>query len=138
MAALVNGTNYSWVNVQMVLFGVPVKGITKINYKKKQEKTNNYGSGEDPISRGIGRKEYEASIEVYRDEWQKIIDASPSKDPLDIPPFDIPVVFGGTRVTAKTDVLLACEFMEDAFEVNEGDTSIKLTIPLIIAGVKHV
>jgi hypothetical protein len=138
MAVLVNGTSYSWVNVTMVLFGVPVKGITKISYKKKTEKTNNYGAGPEPVSRGIGRTEYEASIELYREEWQRIIDVAPSKNPLDITPFDIPVVFGGSRVTAQTDVLKGCEFLEDAFETNEGDTSIKITIPMIIAGVDHI
>lgn len=138
MAVLVNGVNYSWTNINLVLFGVPVKGITKVMYKKKKEKTNNYGQGEEPVSRGGGRVEYEASIELYRDEWQRIINVSPSKNPLDIPPFDIPVVFGGSRVTAQTDVLLSCEFLEDAFESTEGDTSIKITLPLIIAGIKHI
>lgn len=138
MAVLVNGVNYAWVNVTLVLFGVPVKGIMKISYKKKTEKTNNYGAGSEPISRASGRTEYEASIELYRDEWQRIILVAPSRNPLEIPPFDIQVVFGGSRVTAHTDILQACEFMEDAFEVSEGDTSIKVTLPLIIAGVKHV
>lgn len=138
MAVLVNGINYAWTNVNLVLFGVPVKGITKISYKKKAEKTNNYGAGSEPVSRGIGRNEYEASIEIYRDEWQRIIDVAPSKSPLDIPAFDIPIVFGGSRVTANTDVLLACEFLEDAFDVSEGDTSIKITLPLVIAGIQHV
>ncbi len=137
-AVLINGVNYSWRNVTMVLFGVPVKGIAKISYKKKQEKTNNYGAGDDPTSRGYGRKEYEASIELYRDEWQKIIDVAPTKDPLEIPPFDIVVCFGGSRVTAKTDILQSCEFLEDAFDANEGDTKLMVTLPLIIAGVKHI
>lgn len=137
-AVLVNGTSYSWTHVTFVLFGIPVKGITKIAYKKKQDKVNNYGLGSEPVSRGLGRVEYDASIEIYREEWQKIIDVSPFKNPLEIPPFDIPVVFGGSRVTAQTDVLQGCEFMEDAFETNEGDTSIKITLPLIIAGVKHI
>ncbi len=135
---LVNGVNYAWVNLNLVLFGIPIKGITKISWKKKAEKTNNYGAGPDPVSRASGRNEYEASIEVYRDEWQRIIDIAPEKDPLQIPPFDIPVVFGGSRVTANTVILQACEFLEDAFEANEGDTSLKITIPLIIAGIKNV
>ncbi|MES2382604.1 MAG: hypothetical protein V4538_16265 [Bacteroidota bacterium] len=136
--ALVNGINYAWVNITLVLFGVPVKGITKISYKKKKEKTNNYGAGGEPVSRGIGRSEYEASIELYRDEWQRIINVSPTKDPLDIPAFDIPIVFGGSRVTAQTDILQSCEFLEDAFDVSEGDTSIKITVPIIIAGIQHL
>lgn len=137
-APLVNGVNYAWVNISFVLFGIPVKGIKKISYKKKTEKTNNYGAGSEPVSRASGRSEYEASIQLYRDEWQKIIDVAPDQDPLTIPPFDVPVVFGGSRVTAKTDVLQAVEFLEDAFDCGEGDTSIMIDIPLIIAGIKHI
>jgi hypothetical protein len=138
MPALVNGVSYSWVHINFILYGVPVKGITKITWKKKSDKVNNYGAGPDPVSRGYGRNEYEASIELYREEWQRIIDISPDKDPLSIPPQDVPVVFGGSRVTAKTVVLQAVELLEDAFEANEGDTSLKISVPLIIAGVKNV
>ena len=109
MPALVNGVSYSWVHITFILYGVPVKGITKITWKKKSDKVNNYGAGPDPVSRGYGRNEYEASIELYREEWQRIIDISPDKDPLSIPPQDVPVVFGGSRVTAKTVVLQAVQ-----------------------------
>ena len=39
---LINGVNYSWANVKLVLFGVPVVGITNIEYKRTQKKENNY------------------------------------------------------------------------------------------------
>ena len=64
MPALVNGVSYSWVHITFILYGVPVKGITKITWKKKSDKVNNYGAGPDPVSRGYGRNEYEASIEL--------------------------------------------------------------------------
>ena len=53
---LINGINYSWANVKVILFGVPVVGITKIEYKTKQKKENQYGAGYEPISRGYGNK----------------------------------------------------------------------------------
>jgi hypothetical protein len=135
--ALINGTNYSWSNVSLVLFGVPVVGITKIEYKKKQKKDDNYGIGTEPVSRGYGNSEYEAKITIYKDEWNGIIAAAPSRDPLAIPPFDIQVSFGGSRVSASLDVLQACEFLEDAFTVGQGDTKIMIELPLRIAGINH-
>ena len=95
---LINGVNYSWANVKLVLFGVPVVGITQIEYKRKQKKENNYGFGLEPVSRGYGNKEYEGKITLYRDEWNAIIAAAPNRDPLDIPWFDIQVSFAGSRV----------------------------------------
>ena len=52
---LINGVNYSWANISVILFGQPVIGIVSIMYKAKQEKKNNYGSGTEPVSRGYGR-----------------------------------------------------------------------------------
>lgn len=134
---LINGTNYSWANVTLVLFGVPVVGITKINYKNKQEKKNNFGSGVHAVSRGYGNVEPDGDIEIYLDEWKAIIAKSPNKDPLQIAPFDIPISFGGSRVSAQTDVLRSVEFLEDPMEANQGDTKLMVKIPLVIGLVEH-
>lgn len=134
---LINGISYSWANISLVLFGVPVVGITKIEYKRKQKKENNYGYGQQPISRGYGNYEYEGSIEIYTEEWKRIIKVSPDRDPLSIGFFDIQVVFGGSKVTAEKDVLRSCEFTEDAFSANQGDTKLMVSIPLIIAAIER-
>ena len=134
---LINGVSYSWANVKLVLFGVPVVGITKITYKAKQKKEDNYGMGTEPVSRGYGNKEYEGSITLYREEWAKVIAASPSRDPHLIPQFDISVTFSGAGVAPQLDVLQACEFLEDPFTVGQGDTKIMIDLPLIIAGISH-
>lgn len=135
---LINGTNYGWSSVKFNLFGVPVVGITAIKYKKKQVKENNYGAGQEPVSRGYGNNEYEASITLYLDEWRRIIAASPVKDPLAIQPFQIQVLMGDSSLNFRQDNLEACEFLEDPFDTKQGDSKILIEIPLIIAGIKHV
>lgn len=135
--ALISGVAYSGVNISVVLFGTPIIGITSIKYSKKQKKENNWGFGADPISRGYGLREYEGSIEIYMDVWKSIIDSSPNRDPLSIPPFDIQVLFGGTGVLTTKDVLKACEFTEDSFEGKSGDTKLMVTIPLIIGRIER-
>ncbi len=134
---LINGINYSWSNIKLVLFGVPVIGITAIEYKKKQKKENNYGMGTEPISRGYGNAEYEGKITLYREEWNAIIAAATNKDPLAIDFFDIQVTFAGTRVNPSLDVLRACEFLEDPFTVAQGDTKIMIELPLVIGSIEH-
>lgn len=135
--ALINGVNYSWGNLNVILFGNIVIGITKISYKAKQDKKNNYGFNNKPVSRGYGRYEYEGSMELYTDEWKKIIAASPNRDPLQLLPSDIQIVFAGSRVLPNKDSLLAVEFLENPFEGNEGDTSLMVTIPLLIADIER-
>lgn len=132
---IVNGVNYSWSNVSVILFGTPVIGILAINYKRKQKKDNNYGAGPQPVSRGYGNYEYEGDIELYVDTWKAIIASSPNRDPLQIGPFDIPVTFTGTGVTTTKDVLRAVEFLEDPLESKSGDTKLTVKIPLIIGGI---
>lgn len=132
---LVNGTAYSWSNISVNPFGVPLLGILAINYKRKQAKTNNYGAGKEPVSRGYGMVEYEGDIEVYLDDWKAFIAGAPGRDPLAIPPFDIPVTFNGQGVITTKDVLRAVEFMEDPLEAKSGDTKLTVKIPLIIGGI---
>lgn len=135
MAAIIKGVNYSWGNLNVVLFGNIVIGITKISYKRKQEKTNNYGHGNKPVYRGYGRYEYEGSMELYTDEWKQIIAASPNNDPMQILPSDIQIVFAGSRVLPNKDILQAVEFLEDGLDASEGDTKLLITIPIIIGEI---
>jgi hypothetical protein len=134
---LINGINYSWSNIQFVLFGVVVIGIVKIDYKSKQTKTNNYGLGKKPISRGHGNVEYEGSIDIYMDELRAIIDAAPSKDPLEVPMFDVVVLATGLSVLPLNDTLKDVEFMEDVFSFSQGNSKSTVTIPLVIGDIVH-
>lgn len=140
-AVLINGNSYTWGNITCIIFGVPLIGITKIEYSKKQNRENLYGFGLEPVARGSGRIEYEASIEIYREELFRIINAAPNNDILQIPPFTITIQYGlsgqGDVVIPKQDTLYNCQFNDDVLSVSEGDTKINCTIPLCIAGISH-
>lgn len=135
--AIINGVNYSWGNLNIILLGNLVIGATKLSYKAAQEKANGYGWGYEPVYRGYGRVSYDGSIEMYTDEWKKIIAASPGNDPLKILPSDIQIVFAGSRVLPTKDVLQAVEFLENPLDASEGDTRLLITIPLIIGGLQR-
>lgn len=136
-APLINGISYSWGQIKFAPFGVPMVGITAISYNRKQKKDNNYGAGTLPVSRGYGNEEYEASISVYTEEWKAIIAASVNRNPLQIPWFDIPVIYGNDPSNLATDILQAVEFLEDPFDSKQNDTSIIVRIPLIVGGIKR-
>lgn len=135
---LINGVNYSAVNVNNIAFGVPVTGITKISWRKKQVKDNNYGLGQDPISRGYGQNTYEGTMTVYKDWWQSVVNASPNKDPLSIGAFDWTITYGNPPQTPLViEKLRAFEFLEDGIDVNAGDTKLLIDIPFIFAGIER-
>jgi len=137
MTPLINGVSYSWSSISLVLFGVPVAGIKSIEFKRKQAKTNNYGAGQKPVSRGYGKIEFEGSIEIFLDEWKKVIAAAPNRDPLSIGWFDIPVLYGNSVADATMDTLKGVEFLEDPFNAKQGDTELTVKLPLIIADISR-
>lgn len=137
IVTLPNGINYSWENATVIIFGIPIIGITKIVLKSKQNKENNYGVGSEPTSRGYGNKEYECSLSLYFDELARIIAAAPNRDLRDIPAFDFVMVLGGSRVTPFKVKVKMAEFLEGTFESNQGDTKVIIDVPLIIAGIEY-
>ena len=52
---LVNGMLYSWADIVATIGGVPVTGITGIEYGDEQEVVNKYGAGRHPVGRAKGR-----------------------------------------------------------------------------------
>ncbi|MGJ1499887.1 hypothetical protein ACR79R_21415 [Sphingobacterium spiritivorum] len=132
---LINGNSYVWNHIDFPVFGTVIQGITAISYKKKQEKTNNYGRGKKPVSRGRGKEEYEASItvEMKESEWMRI---AAGGSLLDIKPFNIPVTFSGDGVNLTTHTLIACEFLEAGIETEQGSTNILVTLPLLPGDIK--
>lgn len=134
---LINGVAHSWNNVNLILFGTPVIGITSIEWARKQTIDDNYGAGQYPVSRGYGQMEFSGAIELYYDTWLDIINNAPNKDPYLMPFFDIPVTFAGGGITPSVIVLKAVNFMEDGFTTASGDTKISVKIPLRIAMIEN-
>jgi hypothetical protein len=134
---LINGVNYAWSNITWMWYSLPLIGIKSISYEAMQKTELNYGAGVMPISEAVGNYEFKGEIEVYADEWNKIIQAAPNKDPLQIPRTDMQVVFGGSRVNSKVDILQSVKFTNDPIMVKQGDTLISVKLTLSIAGIQH-
>lgn len=132
---LINGQAYSFSLITVNILGTPVVGITAISYKTSQEKVNNYGAGNRPVSRGYGKKECEGSITIDMEELEALIAAAPNRDILDIPPFDIIVTYTPQSGAVVVHTLKNCEFLEDPIEAGDGDTRISVEVPLIISHI---
>ena len=112
-------------------------GVTEISWSEKQDKTNNYGIGNKPVSRGYGRITYEGSITLLAEEWKNILAAAPGGSVTKIPSFDLPILFiSPTTGLYMKHTLKAVDFMESNFSAKEGDTMIPITIPFIMADVE--
>lgn len=131
---LVNGNDYDWSQVTATINGTILNGVKAINYELAREKTNNYGSGSKPVSRGRGRKEFTASLTLDMTEMERIQDGAPNRDITDIAPFDVTVTFDNTGKVI-THILRNCEFMNNPRALEEGSTGFEIEVDLLPAEI---
>ena len=133
---LVNGKSYDYTQVEINILGVPVAGVTSITYTEEQEKTNNFGTGKRPVSRGRGPVDCSGTIEISMNDVENIRDAITDGSMLDIPSFDIPVTFGNSQKVV-THVVKNVEFTTDGVDTSQGDTDIKFSFDFVASNVKY-
>lgn len=135
MIPLINGETYTYSQIVFAPFGIPMAGITDIEYSTEQEKQDNWGAGVYAVNRGHGRKKSEASITIYMEELEALRRAAPNGDILDYPAFDIPITYLNTLNVVVNHVLKNVEFLKVPISTKSGDTSIPVTLPLIVSHI---
>lgn len=134
---LINGKSYSWADVQLLIGGTPIFGITSVNYEQTQEKMNVYGASNLPVSFGNGRKTATCSITMTFEELQNLRNASPLKQIVDLPLFNIIVSYIDPLNTAVSHKIRNCRFTNDPVGTNEGDGSIPCTLTIIPSHIEY-
>ena len=135
-APLINGRAFDYSQIIINILGVPIVSVSSISYTEEQEKVNNFGTGNRPISRGHAAIDASGSIEISMNDVEAIRDVAPSGSLLQIPAFDIVVIFGNIQ-DPQTHVLKNCEFTNDGVETTQGDTDIKRSFDLVISDVQY-
>lgn len=133
---LINGTAYSWGDVVCTIAGVPVNGITSIDYDDEQEIVNNYGAGRFPVSRAKGKVTASARITLTMEEVVALQAQAPNGRLQDIEPFDIGVSYLPDGGKIVTDKIRNCQFKKNSRSVKEGDTQIASEFELIVSHIE--
>jgi len=136
----INGTRHAWASIRTNILGRTVTGISAISYEDTQNKANNYGAGEFPVSRGMGKYEAKASITLHSYETDAILATmGPGKRLTDIAPFDIVVTYLPTGNDGLVNhVIRNCEFTGNKRDVKTGDTGIETQFELIVSHIEWV
>lgn len=134
--ALINGEAYDFTKIVVNILGLPISGISAVNYTQEQTKENVFGAGVLPVARGRGEKNAGGSIDLQMNEVERLRGAAPDGGLTSIPPFDITVTY---LVTGKVKVhtLKNCEFTNDGVEASQGDTSISRSFDLVMSHVLY-
>ena len=135
---LINGRGYSYANFKFNLgtTGTSLYGVTSIEHSITQEKTNNYGAGENPTERGVGVKEFEGSITFQKRELEKLRDQARDGDITNLGALDLTITafIEGDPAATIGYVLTNLEFTTDTETGSQGDTELTSDIPFIFAG----
>ena len=133
---LINGRAYDYVDIQLSMFGGQINGISEINYTQEQEKTNNFGTGVYPVSRGRAGRDTTGSIGLSMNEVEALREAAPGGNILDFAPFDVVIVFGNVQAP-QTHVVKNVEFTNDGVETSQGDTTINRVFTFVASHVLY-
>lgn len=133
---LINGVAYTHVQVECFIGGVQIKSLTKIDFGQTQEKKNNHGTGNNPVSRGRGPIDSSGSLSFAMNEVEAVREGAPNRSLLLIDPFDVTIVFLNAQ-RPVTKVLKSCEFTEDKTSSETGNMDTVLDLPIIIGDIKN-
>lgn len=125
---MINGVEYSWGDITATIGGVPMVGITEIEYSDDQTIENHYAAGRYPVSRSKGRIVPAAKITLLMSEIIALQAKSPTGRLQDIAPFPIIVSYIPEDGQIVIDKILNCQFKKNTRTWKEGDT--KQSIPL--------
>jgi hypothetical protein len=133
---LINGNAYSWGDIVCTSAGVPVTGITGIEYADDQDVTDNYGAGRYPVSRSKGRITCTGKITLYMGEVIAIRANSLNGRLQDIASFPILVSYiptDGAKIVH--DKLHNCQFKTNKRAWKEGDTKQEVELELVVSHI---
>ncbi|MCK4908602.1 MAG: hypothetical protein KAS70_01765 [Planctomycetes bacterium] len=133
---LINGRAYDYVDIQISILGAEINGVTEVNYTQTQEKANNFGTGVFAVSRGRAARDATGSIGLSMNEVEALREVSPAGNLLDLPAFDIVIVFGNVQ-SPQTHVVKNVEFLSDGVETSQGDTQIARSFDFVASHVQY-
>ena len=132
----VNGKLYDWADIVLVIAGVPVTGITGIEYKDDQDIVAKYGAGRYPVGFAKGRITSTGKITLYQEEVEAMQRQSLTGRLQDIAPFDIIVSYLPDTGIVSIDKLRNCMFKNNGRGWKEGDTGQEVEIDLVMSHIQ--
>lgn len=131
---LVNGHRYSFVSIEFAANGAVMRGVKSIDYGDKLTPGKMRGTGPNVIGRTRGEYDGDASIEMYRLEWENLKGGLGSQGVgFGEAAWDVTVTYGEANQPVVTDTLESCRVTEVRTGGQEGSdpTTVKLTIDLL-------
>lgn len=139
---MINGRQYEFADISLVLGGRDVCGLRGIKYSEKQEKEVLYGKGNKPLSVQKGNLSYEGEISLTQSELETLKTlARKQTGRSSIMSLNLnAVVCYGNPLKGDimiTDRIYGIQFTEDAKELKQGDKYMEVTLPFICTDIEY-
>jgi hypothetical protein len=135
-----NSKEYSWADLEIVVFGRKLKGARAVEYKTSKEKEPVYGAGDEPHGIQHGNKSYSGTLTVLQSELEamtRLARENGFDDITDIE-FDVVVAYvpksGGPIVS---DVVKFASISEIPKGMRQNDKFQEIAMPFIALGVQR-
>ena len=133
---LINGQAYEYADITVSILSVPTPSVSSINYTEEQESKLNFGTGNRAVSMGSGTISGKGDIEISMNDSEAIRDTAPDGSFLELPLFDIVVIFGNPQ-RIITHTIKNVKFTNDGVQGATGDTDMKMKFSFITPQIKY-
>jgi len=123
---------YGWKDVNVVVLGRTIEGITDVKVKRTVTKERQYGRGSQTQYILSGNEEISGSVTLLQDELDAINTAVKAVNPaLDITKvaFDIVINYENSEGLSATDVVVGAQIEEYEKGMAQGDTHMQIELP---------
>lgn len=130
----INGHRYDWSSVAITIDGIPYTGIRSITYRQTLTPGIVRGTRAQPTGRTRGQYEPEGSVEIYKEDYQQIIQAlslGGTRGYMEVT-FPIVVQYSSGLLGVLSDTLAGCRLASDEDSPAEGSDPMVVSCDLSV------
>ncbi len=133
---IINGREYEFADLTLILGGRDVAGFRGIKYTTKQEKEAVYGKGNRPLSIQKGNIAFEGEISLLQSEYETLV-ALGKGSVLNLNLNAVCAYGNPARGDVMvTDFITGLQFTEESKEFKQGDKFTEIKLPFIALDIK--
>lgn len=136
----INGKEYAWGDIQVILWGRPVVGLKGIDYKLTKTKEVLHGAGRTGKGIQHGQRSASGSITLTQSELEAMNRAAKSKGYKDILDVDLNIIVSyipEDSVAITVDEIVCASFSEIPKGMKAGDMNSEHAMPFVALDIDY-